>query len=97
MFTLDDMRSLIRARPFVPFRVYVSDGGSVEVPTPEVVLPGKRFAVVGHLDPDTSDIAIDRYTTIWYLHVTRHEMLDAGAPPSFGTPPGPTESPSPTH
>ena len=55
MFTLDDMRRLLSARPFVPFRLWMSDGGRVDVRTPEVVLPGRRFAIVGLLDPDAAD------------------------------------------
>jgi len=94
MFTLADMRALVQARPFVPFRLWLSDGGSVDVRSPEVVILGKRFAVVGILDADASDIAIDRYATVWYLHITRHEMLWPGAPP-FSAPPGQSETPIP--
>jgi hypothetical protein len=96
MFTLDDMRALIHMRPFVPFRLHLSDGGTVDVRSPEVVLLLKRFAIVGLLDPNTSDTAYDRYMTVWYLHVTRHEMLSAGSPPFGSPPPSSTESPTPT-
>jgi hypothetical protein len=94
MFTLSDLRNLLDTRPFQPFRLFLSDGGHVDVVSREVVIPGKRFAVVGILDPDTTDKAIDRYTTVWYLHVTRHEMLIPGQPPL--TPPGPSETAFPT-
>jgi hypothetical protein len=50
---------------------------------------------VALLDPDAMDTAFDRYTTVWYMHVTRHEMLGLGAPP-FTSPPGTSETPSPT-
>ena len=94
MFNLEAMRSLVDARPFVPFRLWLSDGGHVDVPTREVVILGRHFAVIGLLDPQASDTAIDRYTTLWYLHVTRQEMLTAGQPP-FSRPSGPSETPSP--
>jgi hypothetical protein len=94
LITQEFMRSLLTARPFVPFRIWLSDGGYVDVPTPEVVLVGRHFAVIGLLDPAATDTAIDRYTTVWYLHVTRHEMLSPGQPP-FSPPPGSSESPSP--
>jgi len=96
MFILDDMRSLLSVRPFVPFRLYLSDGGTIDVRTPEVVLTGRRFALVGLLDPDASDTSFDRYMTLWYMHVTRYEMLSVGPRP-FGAPPsGSTESPTPS-
>jgi hypothetical protein len=95
MFTLDDMRTLMNAQPFVPFRLWLSDGGSVDVRSPEVVLLGRRFAIVGLLDPGATDAIFDRYTTVWYLHVTRHEMLQPGAPP-FAAPSGPAPASSPT-
>ncbi len=88
MFTLKDLRALLNARPFVPFRIWVSDGGHVDVKSPELVLTGQRFALVGLLDPESTDSVFDRYTTVWYLHVTRHEMLSVGPPP-FHQPQGP--------
>ncbi len=93
MFTLDDMRSLLNRRPFTPFRIYLSDGEPVEVPSSELVLPGRRFAVIGLLDPGATDTAFDRWTVVWYMHVTRVEMLRPGPPP-LSQPPGPAESPS---
>jgi hypothetical protein len=95
MFTVEDLRALLRARPFVPFRFVLRDGGSVEVRTLEVVNPGRRYAYGGLLDPDAADTIWDRWTTVWYMHVTRVESLIPGAPP-FTQPPGPTESPAPS-
>jgi len=95
MFGAADLTSLLDARPFVPFRLVLSDGGMVEVRTPEVVGVGRRFALVGLLDPDATDTLFDRWTTVWYMHVTRAEQLIAGSPP-FAPPPGPTESSTPS-
>src|SRR4051812_35503936 len=77
MFTLNDMQALLNARPFVPFRLWLTDGGHVDVKSRELVMPGKRFALIGLLDVD-SDESFDRYVTVWYFHVARHEMLSAG-------------------
>jgi hypothetical protein len=92
MFTYGDMRALLQAKPFVPFRLWLSDGGFVDVRSSEVVIAGKRFALVGLLDASAADTAFDRYAMVWYLHVTRHEMLTPGSP-SFSTPPGQSETP----
>jgi hypothetical protein len=87
MFTLDDLRALLNAQPFVPFRLWLSDGGSVDVRSRELVFPGRRFAIIGLLEDNATDSVYDRYTTVWYLHVARHEMLNPGIPPF--TPPSP--------
>lgn len=39
MFALSDMQALLNARPFVPFRLWLSDGGHVDVLSREFVLP----------------------------------------------------------
>ena len=95
MFTADDLRALLAARPFVPFRLVLSDGAAVEVRSPEVALPGRRFAVIGLLDPDARDTLFDRWAVVWYMHVTRVELLGAGQRP-FTPPSGPADSSTPT-
>jgi hypothetical protein len=87
MFTLDDMRELLNARPFVPFRLHLSDGGTIDVRHREFVTSGRRYAVVGMPDPADPDAPFDRHMVVWYIHVSRAETLTTGAPP-FGSPPG---------
>jgi hypothetical protein len=94
MFTLADMRGLLNARPFVPFRLIPGVGGSVVVKSRGLAVVARRFAVVVILDPDNPDGSLDRWQTIWPVHVTRVEMLIPGQPPF--SPPGATESPAPS-
>ncbi len=94
MFTLESMRSLLNNRPFVPFRLHLSDGGTLEVRSPEQVFALRHYAYVGLLDPNATDSIYDRATLVWYMHVTRVEMLGPGpVPPS--PPAGPAGSPTP--
>lgn len=95
MFNANALHALLTARPFVPFRFVMSDGGSVTVPSREMVIPGRTFAVVGILNPSLSDTFADLWTTVWYMHVTRIEMLSPGSPPFTAPPPAPSEQPSP--
>src|SRR5882672_4822592 len=95
MFTLNDMLALLNARPFTPFRLYMSDGSTVTIPSRELVFPGRRLAVIGILDPEHPDEGYDRWTTAYYMHVTRHELLNPSAMP-FAAPPNGSGSPSPT-
>ena len=95
MFNGTAMLALLNARPFAPFRFYLSDGGTVDVPSREMVLPGRTFAVIGILDPSRSETLASLWTTVWYMHITRIEMLTPGAPPFTAPPPSGTESPTP--
>jgi hypothetical protein len=96
MFTLDQLRTLLKARPFVPFRLRRSDGESVEVKSPEQVLPLRQMAVIGLLDPAATDTAGDRFEILWYMHVTSVETLAPGETPfaSPGEPPSGTPAPA---
>jgi hypothetical protein len=94
MFTASAMLALLDARPFVPFRLHTSDGSHVDVLSQELVIPGRNFAVVGILEPALSQRLANRWTTVWYMHVTRTEMLNPGSPP-FASPQPNTEAPTP--
>ena len=95
MFNVNNLLTLLKTRPFVPFRLVLSDGGTVEVRHPEFVLPGRQLAVVGLPDPHAADTLINWWTTVWYMHVTRVEQTQPGALPFFTAPPGPAESLTP--
>lgn len=103
MFTRDDMMVLLRQSPLVPFRLYLSDGTSVDVRHRDYVLPLRRFALIALPDPADPDAAYDRYLVVFYMHVTKAETLTPGPPPGdfppptglAGSPESPTPSPSP--
>ncbi len=94
MFTLDHFRALLNARPFVPFRLHTSDGTSVDIRSPEQVLLLRQLAVIALLDPQAADMVGNRFMVVWYLHVSKVEMLGPGTPP-FAAPGGSAETPSP--
>ena len=96
MFTLNDMRTLLRARPFVPFRLWHSDGGHFDIRSPEQVFPLRYYAILGLLDPNAIEDAFDRHAVVWYMHITRYEALTPGASPFFpsGEPPSGTPTPA---
>src|SRR5450755_3910295 len=94
MFNAASMLTLLKTRPFVPFRLVLSDGGTVVVRSPEFVLPGRQLAVIGLADPAPMDRLIDTWTTIWYMHVTRVEQLQPGTPPFSAAGPADASTPS---
>ena len=75
MFTYNDLLSFIRQRPFIPFRLVTTDGTTYEIRHPEMLMPGRRMAVVG-LPDDPAVPAFDRTATIALLHVQRLEPLE---------------------
>ncbi len=96
MFTLNDMQTLLRAKPFVPFRIWLLDGGHIDVRSAEQVLLFRRYAIVGLLDPGASELPSDRHMVVWYMHITRCEELKPGASPfdSSSEPPSGTPAPA---
>jgi hypothetical protein len=94
MFTYDDLRGLLAAVPFVPFRLHLSEGNFIEVRHREMVFPGRRYAVIGLVDPTAPDAPYDRHAVVFYLHVNRVETLYPGPAPG-GPHGGPTGTPAP--
>ena len=95
MFTLNGMRTLLRAKPFVPVRLWLSDGGNITVRSPELVFPGRHYAIIGLLDPNAMEEAFDRHMVVWYMHITRCEELTAGASPFSAPGEPPSGAPTP--
>ncbi|MHB1422682.1 MAG: hypothetical protein ACYC3I_05695 [Gemmataceae bacterium] len=96
MFTRDDMRTLLGTRPFVPFRLWLSDGGHIDIRSSEQALPLRYYAIVALLDPNAPDDGFDRHATVWYMYVTRHEAMLPGPSPftAPGEPPSGTPAPA---
>lgn len=94
MFTRDNMQALLSTRPFTPFRLWLSDGGHIDIRSAEQVLALRHYALIGLLDPNAAE-GYDRHATIWYMHVTRHEALTPGASPFAPPSEPPPGTPSP--
>jgi hypothetical protein len=80
----DDLRRLLNAQPFCPFRVFLSDGATYDVTHPEagaVVHMSLRIAIRpgSILDPP-----LDRVVFVSVIHITRVEVF---YPPGESPPP----------
>ena len=71
----EDLKVRINQRPFVPFRVIVTEGGSYDVRHPELFMLGKRHAVIG-IAGNPQDTTFDTSVVVDLLHVVRLEMLE---------------------
>ncbi len=65
MFTAEDIQALLHARPFVPFRMRLSDGDTLDLRHQEQVFVTRRLAVIGIPDPGAKDTLADRFTIFW--------------------------------
>jgi len=70
----DDFYSLLRAKPFVPFRVVTSDGAIYEVQHPDLVMVGFPSVIIGYPDP-RAPFAYQRYDIVSMRHIVRLEPM----------------------
>lgn len=68
----------LRQKPFLPFRIFVSDGSEYEVHDPEYAYVSRREVVVG-LDGASGGIP-DSSAYLDPIHITRIEPIPGGAP-----------------
>ncbi|MBI4326956.1 MAG: hypothetical protein HY674_17080 [Chloroflexi bacterium] len=70
--TPKDIRELVHASPFKPFRLHLADGKSLGVPHPDFILVGVELVVVAKELPQgvPGDVNL-----IPYEHIVRVEML----------------------
>jgi hypothetical protein len=71
----EELFAAVHRRPFVPFRLHVSDGSSYDVRHPDSILVTRRSAILALAG--NPDEVPERAITIALLHITRLEDLDA--------------------
>jgi hypothetical protein len=71
-----ELLAMIRQRPFVPFRIHVTDGTTYDIFHPEMVMPGISSAVIG-LPANNAEPYYGRTETIALRHVVRLVPLDS--------------------
>jgi hypothetical protein len=71
----EEFKNLLEARPFVPFRIYVTGGSTYDIMNEDFVLPGRSMitlaAVVG------PDRIVDQVVHVPLIHINKIEMLQA--------------------
>ena len=73
----DDVREMMRQRPFQPFSIYLTDGTVYKIRHPEQAAVGRSTVVLGFrtsLDPDA---LMDPLVTVALLHIIRFEPIVA--------------------
>ena len=72
----EEMLEALRARPFRPLRIYVSDGAAYEIRHPELVTVSRTSAYVGVPERDQAPPAVEKHCIVDLLHITRLEEID---------------------
>ncbi len=73
----EDLWERLRKQPFEPFEIHLTDGTTYEVRHPQLVMVGRRSAVVGVSDLEEQPPFYDRATTVALVHIVRLEPIAA--------------------
>ena len=79
-----DLLQALRRRPFVPFRLHVSDGTVYEIRHPELFMVAVASAVVGVRSPGQQPPQIDHYEIVDLRHIVRLEPMETQSPTGDG-------------
>ncbi len=75
----DDVLHLLRARPFQPFRISLSDGKQYDVRHPEMAIVSRSTVLVGIPGPQGPDGPVEQIVTCALIHITRMEPVDGAS------------------
>lgn len=78
--TPDEINKLLTAKPFEPFRLYLTDGRTFDIRHPDFVLVGHRAVHVYEYD-DPESRRYSNYAIVGILHIVRAEPLATAVPP----------------
>ena len=74
----ETIHRLLKAQPFQPFRLHLSNGRTHDVRHPELALIGKRDMVLGNPLPDSDLPIYENFEIISLLHVNDIQMPPGG-------------------
>ena len=66
------LREWVRAVPFVPFTVTLSNGRHINVISPEMIILGRRRDTIAFVDED----GFDRHVIVEHKHIASVDMYD---------------------
>jgi hypothetical protein len=71
----ESIRSMLDRRPFIPFRVHVSDQASYDITNPRMAMIGGAVLVIGITRRDSDSEFFDEPVIVANRHITRLEPL----------------------
>lgn len=70
-----DLLRFVQERPFRPFRLTLTDGRTMDIHHPELVIVGQSTAAIGIPSPRYAEPVSDRLVEVSLLHVMQLEHL----------------------
>lgn len=70
------LRTTLKAQPFRPIRLHVSDGSSFEIRHPDFCMVGAHDVIIGFPSPDPTEEGYDRFSVVALTHITRWEHVE---------------------
>jgi hypothetical protein len=81
-----ELAAALRRRPFMPFRLTLTEGSAYEVRHPELCMVGQRSAILGIGASSDPDLLFERSLTVDLLHIVKLEPLESSASSSTNGP-----------
>jgi len=77
-----DVREFLRAQPFQPFRLTLTDGRTYDVRHPELAMVGRSIMAVGVPSVGEDEPIFDRLVTVSLPHIIQAEPINAQNKPA---------------
>ena len=81
----EELRDALRHQPFEPFRLMLTDSTAYDIPHPDLLLVGRRTAVIG-LTGQPGQTYYERTVKVDLLHIIRIEPLQTASSSSQNGP-----------
>ncbi len=75
----DGLLELLRAAPFEPFRIFLSDGAVFEIRRPDMAIVQRSKVTVAVPGPRGPDAPAERTVNCALIHITRTESMNGAA------------------
>jgi hypothetical protein len=85
IMTHEELHRFARQQPFQPFRVVLTTGDTYDIRHPDLIMVGRRSAVLG-LVKNPAATTYDLFFTVDLLHIVGVEELPPTPPPSANGP-----------
>jgi hypothetical protein len=80
----EELAAVVRNRPFVPFRITLTEGSTYDIRHPELCMAGRRTAIIGIAAPNDPDRLFERSVTVDLLHIVKLEPIETASPQANG-------------
>jgi hypothetical protein len=78
----EEIAARLRRKPFVPFRVTLTEGSIYEIRHPELCMVGRRSAIIGISTRNDPDRLFDRSVDVDLLHIVKLEPVETASAPA---------------